>query len=338
VIKGLLYGMARHSGFNALMRRRHRDQLLTICYHNALPDSAIHPRFSYRNTIGLTRLRAQLEILSRHFTFVTPGDVLRAVEGGALPVQPVLITFDDGYANMHEHVAPLLSQMGVPALFHVCSGVVGQQEPLWPDDLAWILQCWGERQVPLPDGSERPWPLAEKSRLALLRQFNAACKAMPDRERRDYLERLRSRFWRPPESAEGEAFRVMSWDEVRGLHRRGFGIGSHTHTHPILSRLEPEQLQEELVDSRRHIESEIEADCPYIAYPNGGPDDISAAVVEAAKLAGYRVGFTTTSGYSRPPCVPLEIGRWCAPATISDDAFAARCSGLGLRVASASIV
>jgi peptidoglycan/xylan/chitin deacetylase (PgdA/CDA1 family) len=37
----------------------------------------------------------------------------------------VAVTFDDGYACWHESAAPTLAELGVPAVFFVCSGLVG---------------------------------------------------------------------------------------------------------------------------------------------------------------------------------------------------------------------
>ena len=39
----------------------------------------------------------------------------------------VTITFDDGFASWHEIAAPILDELGLPAVFFVCSGYVGMQ-------------------------------------------------------------------------------------------------------------------------------------------------------------------------------------------------------------------
>lgn len=77
----------------------------------------------------------------------------------------------------------------------------------------------------------------------------------------------------------------MSWQELRDLEGRGWEIGSHTCSHPRLSRLGDEDLAAELERSRAICSAELGRDCDVIAYPYGDHDD---RVVAAAERAGYR--------------------------------------------------
>src|SRR5262245_34492381 len=153
MIGPVFVGIAQWSGLNAAVRHLRRRHLLTVCYHNVLPDAAVGDSFLYRNTIGVARLRAQIEILRSIFRIVSPEQVLAAVDGAGLPERAVLITFDDGYAGWIEEAAPLLASLGVAAVYHVCTGTVGSEEPPWYEELAWILAGWSDRVLPLPDGS-----------------------------------------------------------------------------------------------------------------------------------------------------------------------------------------
>jgi peptidoglycan/xylan/chitin deacetylase (PgdA/CDA1 family) len=81
----------------------------------------------------------------------------------------------------------------------------------------------------------------------------------------------------------------LGWDELRDLVGRGWEVGSHSVTHPRLSRLDPPELRAELAESKAACEREIGLACASIAYPYGDHDE---AVVEAAGAAGYRFGLT----------------------------------------------
>ena len=109
----------------------------------------------------------------------------------------------------------------------------------------------------------------------------------------------------------GEVFGFLNWDEVRELRRLGFEIGSHTVEHPILTQLPPEELQTELIESKRRIERETGAPCVSIAYPNGGGNDFSASVMEGAREAGYRLAFTIVEEFNRGPEQPMAVNRLC---------------------------
>jgi peptidoglycan/xylan/chitin deacetylase (PgdA/CDA1 family) len=62
---------------------------------------------------------------------------------------------------------------------------------------------------------------------------------------------------------------LMSWDQIRQLHRDGFEIGSHTHSHRPLTELSDEAARWELERSRRTLADELGATPQFLAYPRG---------------------------------------------------------------------
>jgi peptidoglycan/xylan/chitin deacetylase (PgdA/CDA1 family) len=79
----------------------------------------------------------------------------------------------------------------------------------------------------------------------------------------------------------------LSWDELGGLADRGWEVGSHTRTHPRLTRLDGVAMSDELAGSREECERRLGRPCTSIAYPYGDVDD---RVVDGARRAGYLVG------------------------------------------------
>lgn len=79
----------------------------------------------------------------------------------------------------------------------------------------------------------------------------------------------------------------LSWGALAALAADGWEIGSHTVTHPHLTRLDDARLEAEMTDSKRAVEERIGVACTSIAYPYGDED---ARVVAAAGRAGYLAG------------------------------------------------
>lgn len=77
---------------------------------------------------------AQMRALAgRGFTGIAAGRLIDAWDGTAtLPERPVVLTFDDGYANVLEHAAPLLADLKFGATVYVVSGSCGTTND-WPD-------------------------------------------------------------------------------------------------------------------------------------------------------------------------------------------------------------
>ncbi len=84
--------------------------------------------------------------------------------------------------------------------------------------------------------------------------------------------------------------RCMTWDQVECLAEEGWEIGSHTVTHPMLTKVGAEERDRELRDSRNELERRLGRPCPSIAYPYGEVDE---EVMAATRRAGYSFGAAT---------------------------------------------
>jgi len=79
---------------------------------------------------------------------------------------------------------------------------------------------------------------------------------------------------------------LMSWDQIRQLHRQGFELGSHTHNHRPLTELSDEETRSELSRSRRKLEDELGVAPEFLAYPRGFYDERHKRLVREAGYAG----------------------------------------------------
>ena len=85
----------------------------------------------------------------------------------------------------------------------------------------------------------------------------------------------------------GRTFRHLTWSQLDELHTAGFEIGSHTVTHPDLTRVDADRLQVELRRSREEIEDHTGESVEVISFPFGR---YNRAVIDACRQAGYRKG------------------------------------------------
>ena len=92
---------------------------------------------------------AHLRSLARRgFTGISLSDLLDGWTGqGTLPSKPVVLTFDDGFANLLPHAAPVLAEFKFRATLFAVSGRCGQTND-WPDQAPGIprlpLLTWAE--------------------------------------------------------------------------------------------------------------------------------------------------------------------------------------------------
>jgi peptidoglycan/xylan/chitin deacetylase (PgdA/CDA1 family) len=102
---------------------------------------------------------------------------------------------------------------------------------------------------------------------------------------------------------------VMSGKELRALHEAGHTIGSHTHTHPMLTACGERSLQNELEVSKQLLEDMIGDEVNCISIPSGRVD---TRVLAACRAAGYKRVYTSRVGEYGAPTdeFPEVIGRF----------------------------
>ncbi len=89
----------------------------------------------------------------------------------------------------------------------------------------------------------------------------------------------------------------LSWDEVRALAREpGISIGSHTVTHPFLSRVDLSAATSEIASSREIIARQLGAPVDFFCYPGG---DVTRREMQIVAAAGYRAAVTVAPGVNR---------------------------------------
>lgn len=95
---------------------------------------------------------------------------------------------------------------------------------------------------------------------------------------------------------EGE-LACMGWEQLADLADRGWEIGSHTRSHPLLSKLGDAELERELAGSKDDCEQRLGRPCLSLAYPYGESD---GRLARAARAAGYLCASTVPVGPARP--------------------------------------
>lgn len=282
-----------------------KSQLLILAYHRVL-DAGAEERWPFDiELVSASREQFdwQLRYLKEHYDVITFRDVIAAMDGGPkLPRHPVIITFDDGFSDNYEHAFPLLRDHGIPATFFISTDYIGSDRTFWFDRIAALMLVMPTRALTLPE-LEAPLPAAGDiaSRRAATEKLLQVLKAVPDARRIAILEQADREWGDRLAPSNNRLSQPMTWDQVRTMQDGGMEFGSHTHTHPILSRLEPAQLESELTDSRRILERELGRRCEVISYPVGMGEAVDGEVSAAAMRAGYRLGCTYETGTNALP-------------------------------------
>lgn len=88
---------------------------------------------------------------------------------------------------------------------------------------------------------------------------------------------------------------LMTWDQVKELASAGIAFGSHTVTHPDLTKLSPAEVERELAESKLAIEQHTGTTVEHFCYPYGKWNP----AVRDATLRHYRSACSTIAGTVR---------------------------------------
>lgn len=229
------------------------------------------------------------------FNVLALDEAVRRLADGSLPPAAAAITFDDGYRDNLEVAAPVLRRRGVPATFFIATGFL-DGGIMWNDVVFESIRATRRESLQLP-GLDIPrlglhgWDERRHAVTTVLK----AIKYLPYPQRAAAAASVAT-------ACDVEAPRdlMMTSSQVRELATAGFGIGAHTDTHPILSRLSDADANAEICRGRERLEAISDRRIGLFAYPNGHwRDDFDDRHIGMVERAGFDAAFTTEAGAGR---------------------------------------
>jgi peptidoglycan/xylan/chitin deacetylase (PgdA/CDA1 family) len=86
----------------------------------------------------------------------------------------------------------------------------------------------------------------------------------------------------------------LDWDQVKEMRKKDFEFGSHTLTHPHLTKIPLEKARLEIEESKKQMESQLGEEVLSFCYLYG---DYNQDIIKLVKEAGYMCAVVTpTSG------------------------------------------
>ena len=107
-----------------------------ILEYHQVTDEPLDPDFEVYN-VPPAEFAAQLDYLQAEgYTTITLQDFMRVVHGkGELPAKPIVLTFDDGYADNYKTMLPILEAHKMTAVVYVITNELGKKNYLTLEQL-----------------------------------------------------------------------------------------------------------------------------------------------------------------------------------------------------------
>jgi len=286
-------------GLDRPFRWLRRKSAVVLMYHG-FTDRPSDGVVNYQgNRLQVSTFRRQLAFLKDNCSIVSLRQVVSSLSGGPpLPDYSVALTIDDGYESVYTLGFPALREARARATLFVATQFVDERVPLWPDRL--------EHAFAAAPGD----PAERRARLIALQR---RAKDMLPAEREALIAPVEAELGRrlTLDAGAPEGYRALTWAQAREMSASDVvEIGSHGHTHTIVSLLGEDGAAAEFALSKRLVEQNLAKPCDLFCYPNGDYDDFNGATTRMLKTAGYRCGLTTIAGFAGRRSDPYALPRF----------------------------
>ena len=284
-LKVRLHTILQHTGFYGVVQYLTRHHPRILVYHR------FGPGVGDKKRMGLDTLHKQIDIIKKKCSPISLSRLYKSVTSGEpLPKNAVIITVDDGYEDFFQYALPLFEAYRIPVTLFITSDFIDRTTWLWPDMIDYAIMNAGCRKVSINIGNRSfrfDLKTPENRHLAWSDMADHAL-SLTDTSCRAFIKTLAGELKVSLPDIPPEKYSAMTWEQVRVARRAGVEIGSHTCTHPRLTRVDNQQLEDELIRSKKKIENELEESVSAFCYPFGRPSDIDPHVKRVVATAGYR--------------------------------------------------
>lgn len=270
-----------------------------VMYHYVRPDSKEFPHF---NHLPLSVFKEQLRYFKKTFGLITKDQFSEFLET-KVPCKGVIATFDDGLKDHFRYVLPELDAENCWGLFFPSTGIYRAKKLLGVHRLHMLKGKYGASYIlknlrkMLNDRHLDLSKIIEFDRDIYKAQSCSSDEYNLKRlvnyiisyeHRDDYLDVLMDRYFNEDDLFD-ETY--LSTKEISEIYRSGNLIGSHTVSHPVLSRISKIRQKAEVEESFVFLEKITGQKERYFCYPYGYQSSYDGNTLEVLKESGVKASF-----------------------------------------------
>jgi peptidoglycan/xylan/chitin deacetylase (PgdA/CDA1 family) len=187
-----------------------------------------------------TEFIQDIEYLLKNFTVMAPSDLYEENDTVKYSKPGFILSFDDGLRSCYDTVAPILEQMGVPAIFFVNSSFVDNKALFYRFKTSILIE-----RIKAKSFSENTYN--ELFKLLDCRTMDQVITALlkTPYENENILDEAAKLLDIDFEDYLKQTKPFMTTLELKNLADKGFTIGAHSHTHPLYKNLNKTMQMEE---------------------------------------------------------------------------------------------
>ena len=300
--------------FHRIARLLNRNKVIILMYHAFTDKTQFDGIANYHHqNLNMEIFRKQIEYLKNNYRIISLQEYIESVHSkGKTPQNSVIITIDDGYRSNYLLAFPVLKESHIPATIFITTSFVDNKLPLWADRIEYAINKTSKTKLEL-EYEKLSFDLTSKElKISCDKKIKAFLKLYLQEQRDKLIEGIENTLDTKLSinDSTDEIYQPLSWNEINEMLQSGsVSMGSHTHSHFILSRCTPQTAENEMRLSKKIIEEKTGNKCDLFCYPNGKQNDFNDETERLVKRTGYKCALTTISGMNSIDSNPYELKR-----------------------------
>jgi peptidoglycan/xylan/chitin deacetylase (PgdA/CDA1 family) len=265
-------------------------RVLTILLYHGVTQSTGQGIQNYSGKhIHVDLFAEQMRHLKRRCSVLSIDEVVRLTQAGEpFPERAAVVSFDDGFENNYTVAAPILDDIGVPAVFYISSGIVNTNMMFWVDEIEDCVNLSSNPSVTLTLDKPTSFPISSREdRIATIETIKQFCKRSTSGEKNRVIAALIEACGVIPSIEHAFDYRKITWKQVRAMAANPlFTIGGHSLYHDILSELPLKKMQEDIRISLDLLTYNLSRSVTHYSYPEGQASHFNNEVIACLKSHG----------------------------------------------------
>jgi len=295
IVKALLFYMGLFAVLRIFFPSR---KVAILCYH-AVVDDNDNNYTAKTISISKAAFESHVRYFAAKYNVISLDEAIEALRTGrSFPVNAVVFTFDDGYAD-NFHAAEILAQYKATGTFYLTAACIDRTDPFWLSEITKALLTTQAAQFSINvNGESFTLQLSsEKEKWYAVRHLVKLVKNNNRETREEIRKQLREQL--TDISAEKINDELMlTWNQVKEMAEKGMTIGAHTMTHLNLPNADPADAHYEIAESKALIKKHLKKDVLHFSYPNSGPYKyFTPSIRDMVEKCGFHSSATSMRGF-----------------------------------------
>lgn len=231
----------------------------------------------------------QLNLIKKDFHVMSLSQYIDKINSGISLSNVVIITIDDAYEDFYSICYPLLKKYEMPATLFVPTDFIGNRAWFWWDKIKYIMEKSLKDNIKVLYNNKK-FTINSSTDYKRYKSWNGICDfclTLSDREKDAFINTVAISMDVDIPSFPIGHYRQMTWEQIAEVSKNNVEIGSHAKSHPVLTKLNHEDIVKEAEDSKRKIVEKTGIAVKTFCYPHGMPSDYNSNVAAVVRNAGY---------------------------------------------------